>query len=186
MQVDDIPTPLTQSPARPQARTQTPVSGGSSARASTSTIEKAPESPRKIHSIDSLHPFLNKVTVKAVVTHKTDIYTFQKGSSQGKRLHITIKDDTGVIRATAWNEDADRFFGILQSENVYYISNARISNANKRFNPTHDCELTFDKNTVVEEVIALIFTSSTPFNYSYELVSRESPRAVQLASYTSG
>lgn len=164
MQADDIPTPITQSPARPQARTQTSVAGGSSARASTSTIARAPESPRKVYSIDSLHPFLNKFTVKAAVIHKADIQTFQKGSSQGKRLQITIKDDTGVIRATAWNEDADRFFGILQSEIIYYISNARISNANKRFNPTHDCELTFDKNTVVEEVIALIFTSSTPFN----------------------
>lgn len=110
-------------------------------------------------SIDTLNPFINKYTIRALVTQKSDVKTFSKsGSRSGKSFNVTVKDETGEIRAIAWGEDAEKFHKIFQMENVYYISNGRIQKANSRFNSTsHEYELTFDKNTVVEEVIGVIF-----------------------------
>uniref|UniRef100_A0A1X7SDD4 Uncharacterized protein n=1 Tax=Amphimedon queenslandica TaxID=400682 RepID=A0A1X7SDD4_AMPQE len=58
----------------------------------------------------------------------------------------------GEIRATAFNEDADRFFPNVEVNKVYYVSRGRIKPANKIYYANNDYELTLGAETTIEEV----------------------------------
>lgn len=65
-------------------------------------------------------------------------------------------DETGEIRGTAFNAVANDLYEKLQEGKVYYVSKARVNLAKKKFsNVNNDYELSFEKNTEVEEVSSL-------------------------------
>jgi len=62
-------------------------------------------------------------------------------------------DDTGEIRGTGFNLAVDELYPKLEEGKVYYISKARVNLAKKKFsNINNDYELSFERNTEVEEV----------------------------------
>ena len=62
-------------------------------------------------------------------------------------------DETGEIRATAFNAVVDELYDKLEEGKVYYISKGRVNLAKKKFsNVQNDYEMNFEKNTEVEEV----------------------------------
>lgn len=62
-------------------------------------------------------------------------------------------DDSGEIRGTAFNLVADELYPKLEEGKVYYVSKARVNLAKKKFsNVNNDYELSFERNTEVEEV----------------------------------
>lgn len=75
----------------------------------------------------------------------------QKGT--GKLFSVNLLDDTGEIRATAFNEAAERLFPIFQEGVVYYVSTpAKVTLAKKQFsNLPNDYEIQFDRDTEVEK-----------------------------------
>jgi len=77
-------------------------------------------------------------------------------------------DQSGEIRATAFNTVVDDLYDRFEEGKVYYISRARVNLAKKKFsNLQNDYELSLEKHTEVEEVcittlpqkILLIFLS---------------------------
>jgi replication factor A1 len=77
-------------------------------------------------------------------------------------------DETGEIRATAFNTVVDELYDRFQEGKVYYVSRARVNLAKKKFsNLQNDYELSLEKNTEVEEVRA---TTITPSIYSFFLL----------------
>ena len=59
--------------------------------------------------IKDLEPKQGKVDLVAVITEKEEPRSFDKFGKQGKVCNAVIKDDTGEIKLTLWNEQADQF-----------------------------------------------------------------------------
>ena len=106
-----------------------------------------------IFPIESLSPYMNNWTIKALVTQKSDLKTWSNARGEGKLFSVVFVDDSGEIKATAFNQAAEDFHGRLQEGKVYLVSKARVGLAKKKFNNvTNDYELTLERNTEVEEV----------------------------------
>ncbi|KXN92193.1 Replication factor A protein 1 [Leucoagaricus sp. SymC.cos] len=100
--------------------------------------------------IGDLNPYQNSWTIKARVTQKSDIKTWSKENSEGKLFSVTLMDESGEIKATAFNTAADELFSRLKEGGVYYISKARVKIANKKYSQ-NDYELTLERSTNIEE-----------------------------------
>ena len=68
-------------------------------------------------------------------------------------FNLTLQDETGDIRATAFEDHAKKFHPMFEEGKVYYVSHAQVKNIhNPRFNNTsHQYELNLNQNTVVME-----------------------------------
>jgi replication factor A1 len=105
-----------------------------------------------IYPIEGLSSYAHKWTIKARVTMKSDIKTWHK-TTEGKLFSVNLLDESGEIRATAFNDQVDAFYDLLQEGSVYYISTpCKVGFAKKQFsNLPHDYELTFERDTVIEK-----------------------------------
>lgn len=63
----------------------------------------------------------------------------------------SAQDNTGRIRATAFKEDADRLYAELQVGKTYLITRGSIKPANRQYCDFHDYEITFGRDTAVQE-----------------------------------
>lgn len=106
-----------------------------------------------LYPIEALSPYQHKWTIKARVTHKGDIKTWQNQKGEGKLFSVNFLDETGEIRATGFNEAVDSWYDLLEEGSVYYISSpCRVNLAKKQFsNVNNDYELTFERDTLIEK-----------------------------------
>jgi replication factor A1 len=106
-----------------------------------------------LYPIESLSPYAHKWTIRARCTSKGDMKEWHNQKGTGKLFSVNLLDDTGEIRATAFNDAAERLFPILEEGVVYYISApCRVTLAKKQFsNLPNDYELQFEKDTEVEK-----------------------------------
>ncbi|KAH9945846.1 replication factor-a protein [Epithele typhae] len=106
-----------------------------------------------IYPIESLSPYQNNWTIKARVTNKSDIRTWSNQRGEGKLFNMTLMDESGEIRATAFNAAVDQFYDRIQEGKVYTISKAKVNLAKRKFsNVNNEYELTLERNTEIEEV----------------------------------
>lgn len=103
-----------------------------------------------VFPINSLTPYQNKWTIKARVTNKSAIRTWSNSKGEGKLFSMDLLDETGEIRATAFNAECDRFYDIIEVNKVYYISKANLKPANKNFTSIkNEFEMSFNNETRV-------------------------------------
>jgi hypothetical protein len=127
-----------------------PQQQGYQKQAATSATAK---SNRPVYPIEGLSPYQNNWTIKARVTSKGAIRPYANARGEGKLFNITLMDDTGEIRGTAFNQAVDELYDKLEEGKVYFISKARVNLAKKKFsNLTNDYELGLERSTEVEEV----------------------------------
>lgn len=68
----------------------------------------------------------------------------------GKLFNFEIADESGEIRITAFNKEADKFFTLVEPGKVYLISKATLKPANKQYNSLkNDYEMTLHANTSI-------------------------------------
>ncbi|XP_037898101.1 replication protein A 70 kDa DNA-binding subunit-like [Glossina fuscipes] len=77
--------------------------------------------------IASLSPYHNKWVIKARVTAKSVIRSWSNARGEGKLFSMDLMDESGEIRATAFREQCDKFYDIIQVDQVY------LKPANKQF-----------------------------------------------------
>jgi len=123
----------------------------SSNRAATNvTVMSSPGGSVSTHPISSLSPYQNKWVIKARVTSKTPVRTWSNARGEGKLFSMDLIDESGEIRATAFKEQCDKFFDMIEVNKVYLISRCMLKTANKAFtNLKHDYEMSFTNDTQV-------------------------------------
>lgn len=105
--------------------------------------------------IHGLNMWLSRWTIKARVTSKSDMRTWDKadkGGSKGKLFSVDLLDkEGGQIRATMFNDAADKFFAILQEGKVYTFTKGNLKPANKQFTRIrNEYEITFNADAEIE------------------------------------
>lgn len=120
-----------------------------------------------IYPIEALSPYAHKWTIKARVTQKSDIRTWHKPSGEGKLFSVNLLDESGEIKATAFNQQCDQFYELFQEGSVYYISSpCKVQIAKKQFtNLPNDYELTFERDTQVEKAEDQSSVPQVRFNF---------------------
>jgi replication factor A1 len=103
------------------------------------------------HPISSLNPYRNRWTIKARVTAKGDMRTWTNAKGEGKLFSVDLLDNQGgQIRATMFNDVADKFYPIFQADKVYVISKGTLKLANKRYNRLpNEYEITLNNDAEV-------------------------------------
>jgi len=178
---NENPNPNTGGVKRPSS---TPITDVSSPK--SKVVYKPPARPSIGSSgivatpIASITPYQNRWTIKARVTSKGQMKTWNKPSGSGKLFALDLMDDSGEIRVTAFNQKADEFFEEATVGKVYYISNCSVKAANKQFcQLKNDYELTFKENGTMELVED--DTSDVP-TMTYNFVKISDLTAAQIGS----
>lgn len=87
------------------------------------------------------------------MSYKSDKKEWNNGRTEGRLFTVNFLDETGEIRATAFNDECDKYFDMLQEGQVYYISKTRVNMAKKQFsNVNNDYELTLTRDSEIELV----------------------------------
>lgn len=111
-----------------------------------------------VFPIEGLSPYQNNYTIKARVTQKSDIKQWSNTKGEGKLFNCTFADESGEIRATAFNTGVDALFDKIEEGKVYWVSKARIQLAKKKFsNVQNDYEMSLDGHTEIEQVCHGLF-----------------------------
>ncbi|XP_074640731.1 replication protein A 70 kDa DNA-binding subunit-like [Tubulanus polymorphus] len=114
----------------------------------------APSTPggstMKVHPISSLNPYQNRWQIRARVTMKTPIRTWNNSRGEGKLFSMNFLDESGEIRATAFKEQVDKYHDMIEVGKVYFVSRGTLKTANKQYSTVNnDYEMTFNNDTQV-------------------------------------
>lgn len=104
------------------------------------------------HPINSLSPYQNKWVIRARVMSKSGIRTWSNAKGEGKLFSMDIMDESGEIRVTAFKEQCDKFYEMIQVDKIYYITKCQLKPANKQYSSLkNDYEMTMTNDTLIEE-----------------------------------
>ncbi|XP_070773382.1 replication protein A 70 kDa DNA-binding subunit-like isoform X2 [Enoplosus armatus] len=110
----------------------------------------SPGSSTKVISIAHLNPYQSKWTIRARVTNKSSIRTWSNSRGEGKLFSFEIVDESGEIKITAFNNEVDKFFSLVEQGKAYYISKATLKAANKQYTTLkNDYEMTLHAHSSI-------------------------------------
>lgn len=102
--------------------------------------------------IIALTPYQNKWVIKARVTTKSAVRTWSNAKGEGKLFSFDLCDETGEIRATAFRDQVDKYYDMLEVDKVYYVSKCILKPANKQFTKlNNEYEMTLNSDSVIQE-----------------------------------
>jgi replication factor A1 len=89
-------------------------------------------------------------TIKGICVQKAKISVYDKGDRSGKLFSATFMDDSGQIRGTFFNDEAEKFYPMLELDHIYEISGGRIKPRDTRFQRgSGEYEITFGTETEI-------------------------------------
>ncbi len=91
---------------------------------------KTPDTP--VLPISMLNPYSNKWTIKARVTAKSELKSWNKATGSGSFFSVDLLDnDETAIKAMFWKEACDKFFPLIEENQVYYFTGGRVKLSTK-------------------------------------------------------
>uniref|UniRef100_A0A8C7KKD9 Replication protein A subunit n=1 Tax=Oncorhynchus kisutch TaxID=8019 RepID=A0A8C7KKD9_ONCKI len=91
-----------------------------------------------------------KWTIRARVTNKSGIRTWSNSRGDGKLFSMEIVDESGEIRVTAFTQEVDKFYSIIETGKVFYISKGSLKIANKQYSSLkNDYEMTLNGESTI-------------------------------------
>jgi len=113
---------------------------------------EAPAGMPSVRPISALTPYQNKWCICARATSKSALKTWNKGTGSGKLFSFDLLDESGEIKVTAFNEQCDKFFDMIEVNKVYFLTGGSAKVANRRFsNSKHDYEISLNNNSQIIE-----------------------------------
>ncbi len=113
--------------------------------------------PSEASPISSLHTGRTSFMIKAWVDSLSEPKTFNTNGRPGMLAKVILRDESGRISATLWNDDVNRFAAMLKLDHCYYFSfvSGSVKNVNAKFRGTVQCdyELSMNSQTVVQPVV---------------------------------
>uniref|UniRef100_A0A674D4F8 Replication protein A subunit n=1 Tax=Salmo trutta TaxID=8032 RepID=A0A674D4F8_SALTR len=110
-------------------------------------------SPYHKRSIQQQHKhwlFSVRWTIRARVTNKSGIRTWSNSRGDGKLFSMEIVDESGEIRVTAFTQEVDKFYSIIETGKVFYISKGSLKIANKQYSSLkNDYEMTLNGESTI-------------------------------------
>nr|XP_061787284.1 replication protein A 70 kDa DNA-binding subunit-like isoform X2 [Nerophis lumbriciformis] len=108
------------------------------------------KSPMKVIPIENLNPYVSNWTVRARVTSKSNIRHWSNSRGEGSVFSFEIVDESGEIKITAFNNEVDKFFPLVEPNQVYLISKGSLKVANKQYNTlNNNYEMTLNANSLI-------------------------------------
>ncbi|CAL1538002.1 unnamed protein product [Lymnaea stagnalis] len=147
--------PVTNVGSKPQSVEHGKPTGPSSGLSGKSLQIKQSSTPTtptsRVHSISSLTPYQNRWRIRARVTMKSNIRTWNNSRGEGRLFNVNLLDDSGEIRCTGFNDQVGKYYDMLEVNNVYYFSKCTLKTANKQYsNLNCEYEMTMNPETVIE------------------------------------
>ncbi|KAG9510175.1 Cationic amino acid transporter 2, partial [Fragariocoptes setiger] len=100
--------------------------------------------------ISTLSPYSSKWAIRGRVVIKQDMRYYSNAKGEGKLFAFVVADKTGEIKMTCFNNEADKFYPLIQQGRVYSIKGGKIAAANKRYTSA-EYECTLGQETIIEE-----------------------------------
>ncbi|CAO3676030.1 unnamed protein product [Rhizopus stolonifer] len=105
--------------------------------------------------IKDISPYKNELIIKARVTNKSIITYWSNHNGNGKFFSFDLLDQSGEIRAIAFNAQVDQFFNLFKEGGVYYIAKARVTVAKRIFSTmNNEYQLQLEGGVEIKQVSA--------------------------------
>jgi len=122
--------------------------------------------PQRIHPISSLTPYQNRWTIRVRVTNKSQIRTWSNARGEGKLFSMNFLDESGEIKATAFRDEVDKFYDMIEVNKVYYVTKGSLKTADKRYSTIdNDYEMTFNHDSSMVLCTEEVALPSLTFNF---------------------
>lgn len=106
-----------------------------------------------ITAVSALNMYQNRWTIKCRVTTKSDIRTWSNAKGEGTLFSCELLCSSGCdVKATFFKEAVDKFYNMLEVNQIYTFSGGRLKVANPKWNPCKSTyEITFDQNSEIHK-----------------------------------
>ncbi|XP_012256946.2 replication protein A 70 kDa DNA-binding subunit [Athalia rosae] len=100
--------------------------------------------------ITALSPYQNRWVIRARVASKSPIRTWSNSRGEGQLFSMTLVDESGEINFTAFREQCEKFYSMLEIGKVYYLSRCQLKPANRQYsNVKNEYEMTATGETEI-------------------------------------
>lgn len=144
---NNIPPPAVASNNNPYGTSvQAPVkTEGAIVRSATTTTP--------ITAVSALNMYQNRWTIKCRVTSKSDIRTWSNAKGEGTLFSVELLCSSGCdVKAIFFKEAVDKFYNILEVNQIYTFSGGRLKVGNPKWNTCKSAyEITFDQNSEIHK-----------------------------------
>ncbi|KAM4547218.1 replication protein A 70 kDa DNA-binding subunit-like [Fundulus diaphanus] len=143
-------SPMKTSPMKGSPMKTSPMKGSPMKTSPMKGTASSSDSIPNVIPIAALNPYTSKWTIRARVTNKSSIRNWSNSRGEGKLFSFEIVDESGEIKITAFNNEVDKYFSLVEQGKVYYISKATLKIANKQYTTLkNDYEITLHAHSSI-------------------------------------